>query len=600
MKNTNIQKPVQLIHSTANPNGIAETELFLLTGDVTCGPINHIEANPNWNLDRSSVSKRTTPFRLRVLHFNDLHGFLSKLGRTGERSIFSRMVSFVKKTRQEYQTNPDMAVLFLTGGDEQVGSLFDELMGHSVESYQIHAGYHAYSAAGVDAGVVGNHDLDKGADLLAYAIEQDARFPLLSANILCRHKLKQLCYPAALFRIKGIRVGLIGLTTAGQLKHSKTNLTVSDPLTSLQNLLPAFKPYCDIIIILSHLGHSVASSMATVKPIGDVELARALDYCEVDLIVGGHTHHALNEHGLSQVNVVNGIPIVQAGTLGHYLGSVYITLRQETAAVSCVRLMTVSDLPVDEAFENTVVQPLLKQARTIFDTPLGVMSDDLGLKTVIVRNCFAVREVALVNFISDAIVSRCKHNGYAVDLAMVDAADVRSGLNVGPHVTLGRWLRIMPFADTIQLCQLTGRQLKDLLDDNARRIDIPGEPHVERGFLQLSRAIRYTVNIVGQQRCDFYASHITVNGVSLNRQLDKTFTLACSSFVRRACQTWKKYTDAKLNLAHTAFEFEQLPRSNIGLLVAQELITYIRSQGGITPTTGAVEDGRLQVTVNSQ
>jgi 2',3'-cyclic-nucleotide 2'-phosphodiesterase (5'-nucleotidase family) len=331
---------------------MAGAELFLLSGSAAPGPVEQIEADPAWNLLHSATTERNAPFRLRVLHFNDMHGFISNLLTAYERPVLSRMVFHVKELRQRYINHPDVAVLFVAGGDEQIGSPFDELLGYDQASYQTHAGYRAYSAAGVDAGVIGNHDLDKGPGLLTYAIQQEASFPILSANVLSGRYLNQLCYPAALFRVKKVRIGLIGLTTAGQIKYPyRADFSITDPLQAVRNLLPAFKPYCDIIIVLSHLGYSVASDSAIVKPIGDVELASALNYCDVDLIVGGHTHHVLNEEGLSPVNIVNGIPIVQAGQQGRFLGSVDISWRHGAAAVSSVRLMMVDHLPVAEDFE---------------------------------------------------------------------------------------------------------------------------------------------------------------------------------------------------------------------------------------------------------
>lgn len=587
---------MRFIQGTPNPNGMTGAELFLLTGSATPGPVEQIEADPAWNLLHPAAADRNVPFRLRVLHFNDMHGFISNLLTSYERPILSRIVSHVKELRRRYLHHPHVAVLFVAGGDEQTGSPFDELLGHNQASCQTHAGYRAYSAAGVDVGVIGNHDLDKGPDLLAHAIQQEARFPILSANVLSSRYLNRLGYPAALFRVKGVRIGLIGLTTAGQIRcPNQADFTITHPLEAIQNLLPAFKPYCDIVIILSHLGYSAASDSAIVKPIGDVELAAALNYCDVDLIIGGHTHHILNEEGLSPANIVNGIPIVQAGRRGRFLGSVDIGWRYGVAAVSSVRLMMVDELPVDQDFETQVIQPLIKQARPILETPLGALADDPGLSTPTVNNLFAVEEVPLVNFITDGLVARCRAHHYPVDLALVDAADIGCGLPSVSQVTLGMWLRMMPFADTIQLCWLTGHQLKNLLDDNAHRIDLPDEPHTERGFLQFSQALRYTINIIKGRRTECNANDITMNGRPLDEQLDKTFMIAYSSFVRHACAFWEKQVANKLHLIVMSLESESINRFDTGLTVSQELIAYVRAQGGVTPASGAKRDGRLQI-----
>jgi 2',3'-cyclic-nucleotide 2'-phosphodiesterase (5'-nucleotidase family) len=107
----------------------------------------------------------------------------------------------------------------MSAGDDLVGAIFDELMGEDPESFALHAGYRLYSAAGIDVSVLGNHDLDLGTDVLAQAIRKDAQFPVLSANLVGCQWINGLYYPAALFVTKGIRVGIIGLTTSGQSRQ---------------------------------------------------------------------------------------------------------------------------------------------------------------------------------------------------------------------------------------------------------------------------------------------------------------------------------------------------------------------------------------------
>ena len=152
---TTPENPLRFVRATPNLNGMAGAELFLLTGNATLGRVDHIDADPAWNLAQSSATSRTTPFRLRVLHFNDLHGSLCRVTNRGEQPIMARMVSLVRVLRRRYQDNPNVAVMFVAGGDEQAGSFFDELLEHDEVVLKTHAGYRAYSAAGVDGDVIG-------------------------------------------------------------------------------------------------------------------------------------------------------------------------------------------------------------------------------------------------------------------------------------------------------------------------------------------------------------------------------------------------------------------------------------------------------------
>ncbi len=570
---------MRLVRGTPNPHGVEGAELFLLVGDPTAAPVQAI-------IPARGVTPPPPPdlsggaFRLCILHFNDLHGQFSRSTRYGDRPVFSRMVWRVRELRRRSRDNPHLGVLFFSGGDDIVGSIYGELLGADPDAYSVHAGYSLYSAAGVDAGLVGNHELDMGDRVLARAIERDARFPLLSANVCASPLLDGLVYPAALLVVKGVRVGIVGVTTRGEVKCGDD---LAHPLTVVQNLLPALRPMCDVLILLSHLGRSLSSTTATTCDVGDVELASSLPSGSVHVIVGGHTHDILNQAGLSVANLVNDIPIVQAGVAGHYLGEVDVVVGQHVSVAS-VRLTPTADLQVDEGFEREQVGPLLERVKPIVNQPLGPIVDLPDVTTESVRQDYASGESALANFICDALVDRCRAAGYRVDLAAVDASSIHCGLPAGGQLIFGDWFDVMPYADTIRIYRLTGQQLAAFMDDNARRVDWPGEPHVERGFLQFSRQMRYTVER-GEHRRAARAVDVTVDGLSLDQQLGRVFLVACTSFLREAAAPWERHARDQLGLA--VLRMMGALHADTELVVRNELVAHIRSHGGVTQRGGA-------------
>ena len=586
---------LRLTRASPNPNGMGHAQLFLLVGDATAEPVHTVV--PDEDIDPAVLApvQRTRAFRLKVLHFNDLHGHLVHFSRPDAQPVFSRMVHHVHRLRTQYRDHPDRAVLALSAGDDSVGSVFDELLGRDTSSFQAHAAYRLYSAAGVDACTIGNHDLDLGARLLAHAVVHDAAFPVLSANLAGCSWLSGLHFPGCLFVVKGIRIGVIGLTTPGQIApQPDSTLRLEDPVRVAQNLLPALKPLCDVTIILSHLGYSLDATSATVLQAGDVELARQLPHGSAHVIIGGHTHHALNEQGLSAHNIVNGIPIVQAGALGRFLGEADITIGG-SAAVTSVRLLPTADLPVDYEFEEQHVQPFVARVRPILARPLGTVDDNADLSTDAIWNDFAAGESALANFIADALAERCRRAGYGVDFALIDASSICCGIPPG-RLTLGDWFGVMPFADTVRICTMDGETLHDYLDDNAQRSDRPDEAHMERGFVQFSREVRYEIQL-GKDRLHAGAHAIFVGGRPLEDQADCRFTVACTSFLRVTAAGWEAYARHALGLA-------RLDGRDAGsggmtedtrLFLRNELIAYIGEHGGVTAAGGAQRDGRLVI-----
>ncbi|PKO07211.1 MAG: bifunctional metallophosphatase/5'-nucleotidase [Chloroflexi bacterium HGW-Chloroflexi-3] len=575
-----------------NPKNASDRELYLFTGDPTAGLIEEIIPDEGVLFPESLPGLKNNDFFLTLYHFNDVHGHLVRFTPEGDEPVFTRMANQINEKRTKVENDPYRAVLTLSAGDDCIGTVFDELMDDTFESNPVHASYRLYSEARVDLSVLGNHDFDMGLDVLKQSIQNDAKFPILAANLTDCSFLEGLYYPAALMVVKGIRIGIIGLATSAEYKISKKLSRIYNPVQTALNILPALRPLCDVVILLTHLGYSLAATSAITAEAGDVELAKSLPYAGVHLIVGGHSHHELNHQGLNPHNIVNGIPIVQAGSLGRYLGRVDLRIRQKSAAVAHVRLIPTETIPVDHLLEQKVMKPLIHRARSYFARVLGNVGDDAKLSTDYVRATFASGELALANFITDGMAKQLRKAGQSVDMAMIDSSCVRRGLNVGGQLTFGDWFNVMPFADTIRFYQLTGWQLRDLIHDNAKRIDLPGEPNTERGFLQFSNEVRYTVRL-GKTRAEIQIQAIQVNGIALEEQLEKEFLMATTSFVRELAGNWENCHDQSLGCdllnIHDFNHFES------DYFMRRELVKCIIDQGGITQETGARLDGRLRV-----
>ncbi len=573
-----------LFDTTSHPtDGIAR---LVLAGDATAAPIGAILPDPGVSLPPRTLRRPGRPFRLHILHINDLHGRISQFEHPASPPILARVAGRLAELRRRCQSDPDSAVLLLSAGDELAGSVFDDAAASAVD----HPVYRLYSQMGLDAAALGNHDLDLGPAGLAGSVRGYARFPILAANLAPAAELSGLVHPAALLVTKGVRVGIVGLTTPAQAQK-RPRPRVADPLQTLRNLLPALRPLCDVVIVLSHLGLRLEASSAGVVAAGDVELAQSLPRGAVHLIVGGHTHHALNVDDLEVDNIVNGIPLVQAGALGRYLGEATISVNG-AAALTDARLTPVHELPLDEMLETQAVQPLLAQARQHLQRPLGRIDSHRDLSTEAVRNDLALGESALANFICDALLARCRANGIAVDLTMIDSSVVRSGLPATGVLTRGDWLRVMPYADTIRLLRLTSRDLLSILQDNARRVDRLDEPHTERGFLHWSRQVRYLID-PGASRRSAGVQMATINGSPLEWQPERVYTVACPSFVRQLAAPWERRAAAELGFS--LLSLARWPASDTGLFLRYELATFIEQAGGVTATSGAQRDGRVRV-----
>jgi len=232
--------PAILTKAEANPVGGFQTVLAL-NGDAAIGPVTAIRAGSGATIPMAPAFRSGTA-SLRIIYFNDLHDALTlPSAARGDTHVFSQIVKRVWNAR--HSAPPSEAVLFVSAGDDHTGSVFDELIGGDEASFLMDPAYRSYSRAGSMRRVIGNHELDRGARVLAKAIRTDARFPVLSANLTGTKSLAQpLVAPAIIGVAKGIRVAIVGLTTPDETvirAGDDPRLRFQDPVTTLSNLLPA-------------------------------------------------------------------------------------------------------------------------------------------------------------------------------------------------------------------------------------------------------------------------------------------------------------------------------------------------------------------------
>ena len=261
-------------------------------------------------------------------------------------------------------------------------------------------------------------------------------------------------------------------------------------------------------------------------------------------------------------------------------------------------------MPEDPEFEVAHVAPLVEPLQRLLSERLGVVTPNEDLDRMSVCEAFAAGESALANFVADALALRCRAAGIPVDFALVDVSSVGDGLPPGGEITFGDLFPLAPYADSIVLLRLPAGQLQALLDDNARRADLPNEPHEERGFVHFSRDVRYRIEEAasppqlgaqagGSRRSAVCAAGATLNGVALD-QVHATrsgaLLVACSSFLRQFAVRWERRAREQ-GLA--AFDINALPHEVTSLALREELVAYVRQMGGVTEAAGLVRDGRV-------
>ena len=256
-------------------------------------------------------------FELTILQTNDLHGHLEEIltlagGRVHENNVakYATLIDQVRATEEN--------VLVVDGGDVFLRGEF--------EAYQGALETQILKRIKYDAMVLGNNDFrvpPAGTGTAADTYEQlkdyqrTVNFPILLGNVVDEQTGKYLPYtqPYKVFSYKGIKVGLIGVTSMKPEQRGWADVAGMDfiePTQALPGLIAEVSPKSDVNVILSHAGNPEDHNIAKLAGI--------------DAVIGADTHKVIRTPE-TQVNAEgNIVPITQAGgEQEHYLGRLDLT-----------------------------------------------------------------------------------------------------------------------------------------------------------------------------------------------------------------------------------------------------------------------------------
>jgi 2',3'-cyclic-nucleotide 2'-phosphodiesterase (5'-nucleotidase family) len=313
--------------------------------------------------------------------------------------------------------NPD---LLLDGGDMFTGTMAsDEFFGKPMIEVMNRLQYAAVA--------LGNHEFDYGVPELRARLKE-ARFPVLSANISGVEEVK----PFTILNVKGIRIGVIGLTVEDleNLTHRKNlkTITVTKLLDAIGATLPKMRAQSDFIVAVAHLSF-------------DEQIRVAKAFPEIRLIVAGHPH-------VARATQVGQTLIVETGSRTEAVGKVEIRLSGKTPDSMTSQIIPVRNVPPDPEIQS-IVAPYEKAVA-------ARAAEKLGETRLDIRRSDS-QESALNNLVADAV----RETGQT-QVGLHNIGGIRANLRRGP-ITRGDVFDVMPFQDTVVKMTLTGTQLKQAL-----------------------------------------------------------------------------------------------------------------------------------------
>ncbi|MFC0251197.1 bifunctional metallophosphatase/5'-nucleotidase [Massilia consociata] len=478
------------------------------------------------------------PVTINLVAINDFHGNLepSRYTPTGldgakEQAIRAGGIEAVAAALQAWRKE-DKDLLFVSAGD---------LVGASPALSSLWADeptIEAMNMLDLRASAVGNHEFDAGRKELlrqqhggcdsprpAKACQmgpdfKGAKFTYLAANVIDSATGKPFIPGYKIETVKGVKVGLVGVvlqdTQSVVMASGIAGLAFGDEAEAINRAIPEMRRQgADVIVALVHEGGTTTDNpmqpdCANLKgPV--VDIAKKLDPV-VRLVISGHSHQGY-------LCNVDGRIVTQAGSYGHLATRIAMQVDTARDRVTGLRVENVvlkpGDFPADArmtAFMASVKErsraALIRPVARLASAPVLRMQNEAG-------------EAPLGSLIADAVLAATRNVG--AQIGFMNEGGIRKDLEAGPDnvAAFGQAQAVLPFGNTLVVMDLTGAQIRTLLEQQWRSASPNGS------MLQVSNGFSYRWDAkrpVGSRVLD-----ITLDGKPL--EAGKTYRVVANDFL---------------------------------------------------------------------
>lgn len=447
--------------------------------------------------------------RLTLIHTSDIHSRLFPYQYTpltpdkaagmqdgkGPYGGVARMAYVVKRERERADR-----VLHIDGGDVSQGApIYNYFKGE--------AEFKALAQLGTDAMVVANHEFDTGSVNLQDKIQKYATFPVLAAN----YKFDDATFPGvapignviqpyAVFNVRGLRVGVIGMGNLSTLTSifelpNKLGFLPYSTTEIAQYYIDVLRPQVDLVVLVTHLGLEVDERMIQTTEGADV-------------ILGGHNHIVVSppktvfdcggldaESGTVTISggYTGTTPVTRAckprrvllmhsGAFAKFVGRMDVTVTDDADTIEEtygkpkgwydpvngfeVISHTQQVIPIDsDVPEDRAMGQMLEPYRNAL-TDIGTLDQLVGYAPADVRRTApAGADSQLGNLVSTSMWLRL---GVQTDFSMTNTTGIRSDVPRGP-VSVEQMFNVFPFDNSITKMILSTTEIKEMFDFVARR-----------------------------------------------------------------------------------------------------------------------------------
>lgn len=471
-------------------------------------------------------AQTTPPVDLRILAINDFHGYLRPSpggivitdpeDKTKKITVAAggaeHMATLVGQLRDGHRNT-----IFVAAGDLIGASPFLSAMFHDEPTIE------ALSMMGLALASVGNHEFDEGKDELlrmqnggCHPVDKcrgphpftGAKFRYLAASTIEKRTGKPLLPAYEIREFDGIPVAFIGLTLKGTpglvSPVGVADLEFRDEAETVNALIPELKTRgVEAIVVLIHEGGLPTGDYNECPDISGpiVDIVKKFDR-SVDVVVTGHTHRAY-------VCEIDNRLVTSADKYGTLVTAIDLKLDPVTRDIISARadntIVRTATLARD-AEQTALIEAYDRLAAPIANRPAGSVAETLS------RVPNNAGESPLGDIIADAQLAATRETSKGgADIAFTNPGGVRTDIarKEGGAVTYADLFASQPFRNQLVTMTLTGKQIKDMLEQQWRD---PKRPRI----LQVSKGFSYAWDSTKPDGDRVIADRMTLNGKAID------------------------------------------------------------------------------------
>lgn len=391
----------------------------------------------------AAASSAVASGRFVLLHSNDRHGYIEAREDMVTKAPVAGAdveMSLLRELRRRAMVAGEPCLLVDAGDIFQGTPVVNETKGACMVDLLGSFGYHLIT--------FGNHEFDYGWPVLLERMKE-SRFLWLSstvdAPVLAPHYR-----PWVTWDLGWTRVAFLGATTTTtpekQLEGRLGSITFRDPLVALPPLIRRLREEhgVGVVVLLSHLGSGEDERVAARVP-------------GIDVIVGGHSHSTMREP-----LKVGSTWIVQTGASARYVGEVTVSVGDDRRVAAVEGRLHEVDRQVHPP--DPVVADKLRGYTEDLDRRLGVV---VGRATAPIDKGICGAWSPLAQLAAEAF-----REAAGAEIGIMNFGGGRCELTAGP-VTLKHVFTALPFGNYVTRFEMTGAELRSVLEENMRRNFIP-------------------------------------------------------------------------------------------------------------------------------